>query len=53
MKSESPLLNRVTISPKAFWLLALGLQEGSSPVESVNLLVPLIAFALEVFAFDF
>jgi hypothetical protein len=29
----------------------LGPQEGSSPVEGVNLLVPLIAFAFEVFAF--
>jgi hypothetical protein len=29
----------------------MGLQEGSSPVEKVDLLVPLIAFAFEVFAF--
>ena len=29
----------------------MGLQEGSSPVEKVSLLVPLLAVAFEVFAF--
>jgi hypothetical protein len=29
----------------------MGLPEGSSPVEKVDLLVPLIAFAFGVFAF--
>ena len=29
----------------------MGLREGSSPVENVDLLVPFIAFAVEVFAF--
>jgi len=51
MKSEGQLLNRGTISLEAFRLLAMGLQEGSSPVEKVDLLVPLIAFAFEVFTF--